>query len=78
MIFERDKTKIWPPGKDLKSFAVLQVGSRQGFNRWHREGWREVGLHLLERFENVVLTCGPVAHELEEVAWLQKHDEHSE
>ena len=72
MCFERDRTQVWPPGKDLTNFAVLQVGSRQGFNRWHREGWRDVGAHLLRRFENLVLTCGPVAHELEEVAWLQK------
>ena len=72
MSFERNRTQTWAPGKDLKNFAVLQVGSRQGFNRWHREGWREVGAHLLSRFENVVLTCGPVPHELEEVAWLQK------
>jgi heptosyltransferase-3 len=27
---------------------------------------------MLKRFENLVIACGPVAHEREEAAWLQK------
>jgi len=72
MRFARDLARPWPPGNALTDYAVLQVGSRQGFNRWHREGWREVGAHLLTRFTNVVLSCGPVAHELEEATWLRQ------
>jgi heptosyltransferase-3 len=70
--FARERTQTWEPGRGLTDFCILQVGSRQGFNRWHREGWRQVGAHLLERFSNVVLSCGPVANELEEAAWLQQ------
>jgi heptosyltransferase-3 len=70
--FERASTKPWEPGRDLTDYCVVQIGSRQGYNRWHREGWLEVGRALLERFANLVVSCGPVAHEREEAAWLQK------
>jgi heptosyltransferase-3 len=71
MIFEPSATKPWPPGESLTDFAVVQIGTRQGFNRWPREGWREVCRALLDRFPNLVLTCGPVTQEREEAAWLQ-------
>jgi heptosyltransferase-3 len=51
---------------------VVQIGSRQGFNRWHREAWIKVCRAMLKRFQNIVITCGPVAHEQEEAAWLQQ------
>jgi heptosyltransferase-3 len=70
MIFEPERRKPWGPGETLSDFCVVQVGTRQGFNRWHREGWRDVCLALLEKFQNVVLTCGPVAQESEEAASL--------
>ncbi len=70
--FERSATKAWEAGATLTEFAVVQIGSRQGFNRWHRDGWREVCRALLERFPEVVISCGPVAHEVEEAAWLQQ------
>jgi heptosyltransferase III len=72
LIFERNRTQTWEPGRALTDFCVLQVGSRQGFNRWHREGWREVARHLLGRMENIVVSCGPVAHELDEANWLRQ------
>ena len=72
MIFEPGAAKPWGPAAALTEFCVVQVGSRQGFNRWHREGWREVCRALLKTFPHVVLTCGPVAHEREEAAWLQQ------
>jgi len=71
LCFERNRTTAWAPGAVLTDFCVVQVGTRQGFNRWHREGWRDVCVAMLERFPNVVVSCGPVAHELEEAAWLQ-------
>jgi heptosyltransferase III len=70
--FERSATTAWEAGAALTEFAVVQVGSRQGFNRWRREGWREVCRALLERFPHVVISCGPVPHEVEEAAWLQQ------
>ena len=72
MIFQQGFEREWQPGRGLSDFAVLQVGSRQGFNRWHREGWLEVARAMLERFSNLVISCGPVPHELEEATWLQK------
>jgi heptosyltransferase-3 len=70
MIFEPDRAQGWKPGEVLTDFCVVQVGTRQGFNRWHREGWRDVCRALLEKFPQIVVTCGPVAHEREEAAWL--------
>jgi len=72
MVFERKFAQAWAPGDVLTDYAVMQVGSRQGFNRWSREKWRDVCAGLLERFSNVVISCGPVKHEVEEAAWLQE------
>lgn len=69
--FARERTQPWGPGKELRDFAVVQVGTRQGFNRWHREGWKQVVAHLLERFSNIVISCGPIEHEIEKARWLQ-------
>ncbi len=70
MIFEPGRAEPWGPATALNDFCVVQVGSRQGFNCWRREGWREVCRALLKRFPHVVLTCGPVEHEREEAARL--------
>ncbi len=70
--FDRSFAQGWKEGEALTDFCVVQIGSRQGFNRWHREGWRDVCRALLERFSNVVVSCGPVANEMEEAAWLQQ------
>jgi len=72
MVFEKEFTQPWPAGDVLTDFCVMQIGTRQGFNRWSRENWREVCRSLLERFSNVVISCGPVSHEKEDAAWLQK------
>jgi heptosyltransferase-3 len=71
MRFDREFTRVWKPGRDLKDFAVVQIGGRQGYNCWNREGWREVARGLLERFAHVVVACGPVRHEIEQAEWLQ-------
>jgi heptosyltransferase-3 len=72
MIFEPDRAQPWGPGAALADFCVVQLGTRQGFNRWHREGWRDVCRQLLEGFPHLVVTCGPVAHEREEADWLRQ------
>jgi len=72
LCFERNRAQSWKEGAMLTDFCVVQVGSRQGLNRWHREGWRDVCRAMLERFPNVVVSCGPVTHEQEEAAWLQQ------
>jgi heptosyltransferase-3 len=70
--FSREFTKPWQAGHNLSDFCLVQVGSRQGLNRWHREGWRDVCRAMLECFSNVVVSCGPAEHEKEEAAWLQQ------
>ena len=70
--FDASAMEAWGPGSALSDFCVVQVGSRQGYNRWRREGWRDVGRALLERCAHVVVSCGPVAHEREEAAWVQR------
>jgi heptosyltransferase III len=72
LCFERSLAQKWEEGAKLIDYCVVQVGSRQGFNRWHRKGWRDVCRAMLERFSNVVVSCGPVAQEQEEVAWLRQ------
>jgi heptosyltransferase-3 len=72
LCFEPRFEQSWAAGAGLTDFCVVQIGSRQGFNRWRREGWREVGRAMLERFSNVVISCGPVAHETEEAVWLRR------
>jgi len=72
MEFDESARQRWEPAGALTDFCVVQVGSRQGFNRWHREGWREVCRAMLERFPHVVVSCGPVDHEREEAAWIQQ------
>ena len=72
MVFEPAAMEVWAEGKTLNNFCVVQIGSRQGFNRWHPEGWGKVCRAMLKQFENVVVSCGPVEHEMEEASWLQK------
>jgi heptosyltransferase-3 len=71
LVFDPARMKPWAPSAELTNFCVVQIGSRQGFARWRREGWRDVGRALLKLFPNIVLACGPVAHEREDAAWLQ-------
>jgi heptosyltransferase III len=70
LVYQPDRAQAWAPARDLTDFCVIQVGSRQGFARWNRDGWQGVGRGLLKMFAHVVLTCGPVAHEREDAAWL--------
>ena len=70
--FDRSRAEPWKGGGALTDFCVVQVGSRQGINRWHRAGWSEVCRAMLERFSRVVVSCGPVANEQEEAASMQQ------
>jgi heptosyltransferase-3 len=72
MVFDDAAMRAWKEGATLQDYCVMQIGSRQGFNRWDREGWAKVGRAILKRFENIVISCGPVKEEVEEAAWLQK------
>ena len=69
--FARERTKPWPPADGLSGFAVVQIGTRQGRNRWARERWLEVVRHLLERCGHVVLTCGADPAEVAEADSIQ-------
>jgi heptosyltransferase-3 len=70
--FDRSRMEPWPAPVALDDFCVVQVGTRQGANRWHREGWREVCRAMLERFGQVVVSCGPAELEREEAAWVAR------
>jgi heptosyltransferase-3 len=70
--FDPAAMRPWEAGRALTDYCVVQVGTRQGFNRWSRDGWLEVSRAMLLRFPNVVISCGPVAHEREEAEWLQQ------
>ncbi len=71
LCFEREFARSWAPAEQLGPFAVMQIGKRQGKSRWHREGWEEVGRHLLERFGALVITSGASEYEIGEAAWLR-------
>jgi heptosyltransferase III len=58
LVFNRARTSRWPGAESLAAFAMMHVGCRQRINRWHAEGWTEVGRHLLTRFPHLVLTSG--------------------
>lgn len=70
--FVRERTRPWEPARELKSFALMQIGSRQGFNLWPREKWLAAGNYLRKRFGHLVISCGKAPHELEEATRLQK------
>jgi heptosyltransferase-3 len=70
--FEREFAQSWKPGEGLTDFCVMQIGKRQSVSRWHRQGWEEVGRHLLERFSTVVILSGPADYEIEEATWLKE------
>lgn len=72
MVFIRERAQPWPGAEGFQDFAVLQVGTRQKWNRWKREAWLEVARSLLHRTERLVLTCGPTPWEVADAAWLQK------
>lgn len=72
MVFDRKAARDWPPAASLTSFAVMNIGTRQWWNRWNREGWLKTGQALLARFPNLVVACGPVDWEIEESAWLRE------
>jgi len=72
MIFDRAATMAWVPAAALTSFAVMNIGTRQQWNHWNREGWLNVGRALLGRFPNLIVTCGPVDWEIAESIWLRE------
>jgi heptosyltransferase III len=72
LVFERALTQEWPPGADLKDFAVMHPGTRESVKRWPREHWLEVGRYLLSRFKQVVISCGPASYEVADAEWLQQ------
>jgi heptosyltransferase-3 len=69
--FDPAQTRPWPPGDKLRDFAVMQIGTRQGFNRWTLENWLAVCAHLLTRVDSVVIGAGSAPDELEKADALQ-------
>ncbi|MDZ4742766.1 MAG: glycosyltransferase family 9 protein [Verrucomicrobiota bacterium] len=62
LVFNREATRVWPETAAWEDFALMHITSRQGFNRWTREGWIKVGQYLLTRYKNLLISTGP-AHE---------------
>ena len=71
LVFARERTARWEEAEGLDAFAVLHVGSREDFKRWHAEGWRCVVACLLERFPRLVVSTGPDAKEVAEAEALR-------
>jgi heptosyltransferase-3 len=69
--FDRSRTQVWTPAVALTDFAVMQTGTRQGYNRWNLEGWRAVCAHLLTRLASVVVTGGSAPEEVAEAEALR-------
>jgi heptosyltransferase-3 len=69
--FDREFAQPWPPACALTDFGVMQIGKRQSASRWHREGWAEVGTHLLKRLSALVIVSGSENYELETANWLK-------
>jgi heptosyltransferase-3 len=69
--FARACTRAWPPAAELRDFAVMQIGTRQAFNRWTSDGGREVCAYLLTRVESVVIGTGNAPEEVAEAENLR-------
>jgi len=70
--YDRARTRAWPPADGLDDFVVLQIGTRQAFNRWTIAGWRAVCAHLLTRTGSIVLSTGPAPEEVAEADALRE------
>jgi heptosyltransferase-3 len=70
--FDRALARDWTPALGLTDFCVMQIGTRQDSNSWRMEGWREVCRYLLDRMENVVISCGPLESERAMALSLQR------
>jgi heptosyltransferase-3 len=68
--FDPTRMRAWPPAAELHDFAVMQIGTRQVFNRWSLAGWREVCAHLLTRVRSVIIGTGPAPEEVAEAETL--------
>jgi len=69
--FDRAHTRSWPPAAELRDFAVMQIGTRQAFNRWSLENWRKACAHLLTRVDSVVIGTGTAPDEVAEAEALR-------
>jgi heptosyltransferase-3 len=69
--FDRARMHAWPPAAELHDFSIMQIGTRQVFNRWSLAGWREVCAHLLTRVSSVVIGTGAAPEEVAEAEVLR-------
>jgi heptosyltransferase-3 len=65
MVFDRSRVQTWPKAANLERFIVMHVGTRQRIKRWRLKGWIEVGRHLLDVTDHLILCTGPDPEELE-------------
>lgn len=69
--FDRTLMPAWLPAVKLDDFAMMQIGTRQAFNRWTLDGWRNVCAHLLTRVGSVVISTGKAPDEIAEAEALR-------
>jgi heptosyltransferase III len=72
LVFDRERAQAWPEGGELTHFCLLQIGTWKDDCRWPREQWREVASYLLEHFDQIVVSTGPLAREVEDAVWLRQ------
>lgn len=70
--FDRALARPWPSAANLRDFAVMQIGTRQAFNRWTLDGWRAVCTYLLTRIDTVVISTGTFPDEIAEATALRE------
>ncbi|MCC7518910.1 MAG: glycosyltransferase family 9 protein [Verrucomicrobiae bacterium] len=71
LVFSRERAAAWPPAEGLEDFALLHVSAREGFKRWHADGWAATAKRLLDRFPRLVVSTGPAAEETAEAETLR-------
>ncbi len=71
MVFERDQAQSWSREGEVGDFCFMQIGSRKPVNRWPRERWRQVAVHLLTRFQQIVVSGGRAPDEVADAEWLR-------
>lgn len=71
LVFDRERTRVWPPAEGLGDFAVLHPGTRWKRKRWPFAHWLALGRHLQSRGLKLIISAGPDAEEREDAARLQ-------
>lgn len=64
LAFSKPEIIVPEPYQSLSHFAVMHTATRWKRKEWPVERWVEVGQHLLQRFEHIIVSVGPAAAEI--------------